>query len=69
MSMREAQRGHWYRDEPFDPVEDERRLTPEQERFYMASQWRLMWWKFRRHPIAVASAESPSLPCRSRRRA
>ena len=56
MSMREAQRGHWYRDEPFDPVEDERRLTPEQERFYMASQWRLMWWKFRRHPIAVASA-------------
>lgn len=56
MSLREARPGHWFRDEPFDPVEDERRLTPEQERFYMASQWRLMWWKFRRHPIAVASA-------------
>ena len=24
-------------------------LTAEQERFYLASQWQLMWWKFRRH--------------------
>ena len=56
MTVREAQPGHWVRDEPFDPVGDERKLTPEQERFYMASQWRLMWWKFRRHPVAVASA-------------
>jgi peptide/nickel transport system permease protein len=40
---------------PFDPHRDER-LTPEQERFYTASQWRLMWWKFRRHRLAVASA-------------
>src|SRR6185436_13819639 len=31
------------------------RLTPEQERFYLASQWRLMWWKFRRHRLAVVS--------------
>ena len=54
MTAREAD--HWVRDEPFDPVGDERKLTPEQERFYMASQWKLMWWKFRRHPIAVASA-------------
>ncbi|MFQ5971921.1 MAG: ABC transporter permease, partial [Alphaproteobacteria bacterium] len=30
-------------------------LTPEQERFYMASQWRLMWWKLKRHRIAVAA--------------
>ena len=29
---------------------------PEQERFYTASQWRLMWWKFRRHHLAVVSA-------------
>jgi peptide/nickel transport system permease protein len=28
-------------------------LTPEQEEFYRASQWRIMWWKFRRHRIAV----------------
>jgi peptide/nickel transport system permease protein len=41
--------------EPFDPTETEA-LTPEQERFYTASQWRLMWWKFRRHHVAVVSA-------------
>ena len=29
------------------------KLTPEQERFYRASQWQIMWWKFRRHRIAV----------------
>ncbi len=23
-------------------------LTPEQEKFYLASQWQLMWWKFGR---------------------
>lgn len=40
---------------PFDPY-DVDKLTPEQERFYTASQWRLMWWKFRRHRLAVASA-------------
>ena len=31
------------------------RLTPEQERFYLASQWMLMWWKFKRHRVAVVS--------------
>jgi peptide/nickel transport system permease protein len=30
-------------------------LTPEQERYYMASQWQLMWWKLRRHRLAVIS--------------
>jgi hypothetical protein len=25
--------------EPFDPAADDERLTPEQERFYTASQW------------------------------
>lgn len=25
------------------------------ERFLVASQWRLMWWKFRRHKVAVAA--------------
>ncbi len=30
-------------------------LTPEQERFYMASQWQLMWWKLKRHKLAVIS--------------
>ncbi|NQW11152.1 MAG: ABC transporter permease [Alphaproteobacteria bacterium] len=39
---------------PFDPIYDER-LTPEQERYYMASQWRMMWWKLKRHRLAVVS--------------
>ena len=41
--------------EPFDPEADAEHLTPEQERFYTASQWQLMWWKFRRHKLAVAA--------------
>ncbi len=39
---------------PFDPGSAVR-LTPEQERFYLASQWTLMWWKFKRHRVAVVS--------------
>ncbi|MBM3559917.1 MAG: ABC transporter permease, partial [Alphaproteobacteria bacterium] len=39
---------------PFAP-DAEVALTPAQERFYMASQWRLMWWKLSRHRIAVAA--------------
>ncbi|MFO1036152.1 MAG: ABC transporter permease [Geminicoccaceae bacterium] len=39
---------------PFDPYETEK-LTPEQERFYTASQWQLMWWRFKRHKLAVVS--------------
>ena len=46
---------HYVNPEPFDPTEAEA-LTPEQERFYTASQWQLMWWKFRRHRLAVISA-------------
>ncbi len=38
----------------FDPHEADA-LTAGQERYYLASQWRLMWWKFRRHRIAVVS--------------
>jgi peptide/nickel transport system permease protein len=43
---------HYVSDEPFEPHAVET-LTPEQERFYRASQWQIMWWKFRRHRIAV----------------
>ncbi len=28
----------------------------EGEKYFAASQWRLMWWKFRKHKLAVASA-------------
>jgi peptide/nickel transport system permease protein len=54
MTTRDSGIEHWVSDAPFDPHAVER-LTPEQERFYMASQWQLMWWKLRRHPLAVAS--------------
>ncbi len=39
---------------PFD-VQSIEAMTEEQERYYLASQWRLMWWKLRRHRLAVAS--------------
>jgi peptide/nickel transport system permease protein len=37
---------------PFDPMSVEE-MTPEQERYYLASQWQMMWWRFRRHRLAV----------------
>lgn len=45
---------HFVSDAPFDPHAAEK-LTPEQERYYMASQWRLMWWKLKLHRLAVVS--------------
>ena len=39
---------------PFDPLSVEQ-MSVEQERYYMASQWRMMWWKFLRHRVAVVS--------------
>ena len=45
---------HYISDAPFDPYVVER-MTPAQERFYMASEWRMVWWKLRRHRIAVLS--------------
>jgi peptide/nickel transport system permease protein len=46
--------GHLVSTAPFDPV-SATRLTPEQEHFYLASQWKLMWWKFKLHRVAVVS--------------
>ncbi len=45
---------HFVSTDPFEPHSTET-LTPEQERFYSASQWQIMWWKFRRHKIALIS--------------
>ncbi|MGF1640675.1 MAG: ABC transporter permease [Rhodospirillales bacterium] len=45
---------HYVDPAPFD-VQEAERLTPEQERYYMASQWRMMWWRFRRHRLAVVA--------------
>ncbi len=47
-----GRRAHYVSDEPFDPYSVEK-LTPEQERYYLASQWQLMWWKLKRHRVAV----------------
>ena len=41
---------------PFLPaVEEAAPSLSKDERYYMASQWRLMWWRFRRHRVAVVS--------------
>jgi peptide/nickel transport system permease protein len=45
---------HFVSQTDFDPDVTEK-LTPAQERIYLASQLRLMWWKFRRHRAAVIS--------------
>jgi len=45
---------HWVSDAPFDPHSIER-LSAEQERYYLASQWQMMWWRLRRHRLAVVS--------------
>jgi len=50
----QAPNKHYVNDAPFDPNVAVT-LTPEQERYYMASQWRLMWWKLKRHRLAVVS--------------
>ncbi|MGI9407634.1 MAG: ABC transporter permease, partial [Hyphomicrobiaceae bacterium] len=43
---------HYVSEKPFT-FDDEGALTPEQERYYMASQWKMMWWRFKKHRIAV----------------
>ncbi|HEY5607042.1 MAG TPA: ABC transporter permease [Alphaproteobacteria bacterium] len=43
---------HYVSPEPFDPYVVES-LTPEQQRFYQASQWKMMWWRLKRHKVAV----------------
>ncbi len=45
---------HYSSREAFDPYSTEA-LTSQQERYYTASQWLLMWWKLRQHRLAVIS--------------
>jgi peptide/nickel transport system permease protein len=37
------------------PLADDGALTPEQQRYYAASQWQLIWWRLRKHRLAMAS--------------
>jgi peptide/nickel transport system permease protein len=48
-------RRHYVDPAPFDPGATEP-IGAENEQFYRASSWKLMWWKFRRHKVALASA-------------
>jgi len=45
---------HYVSTAPFD-IHSVEAMTPAQERVYLASQWRLSWWKFKRHKIALWS--------------
>ncbi len=45
---------HYVSADPFNPAEDDH-FEPGSERQYMASQWTLMWWKLKRHKVAVVS--------------
>lgn len=45
---------HYVSSAPFD-VHAAEQLTPEQEKYYLASQWRMIWWRFKRHRLAVAA--------------
>ncbi len=31
-------------------------LTAAEERFFVASQWQLMWWKYKKHKLAIAAS-------------
>ncbi|HMA13747.1 MAG: ABC transporter permease [Bacteroidota bacterium] len=46
---------HYVNETPFDPNTVEQ-LSPQQERYYQAPEWRIVWWRFRRHRVAVWSA-------------
>ncbi len=46
---------HFVSEKPFDPQAAER-ISPEMEAYYMASQKKLMWWKFKEHKLAYFSA-------------
>ncbi|MDX8444036.1 ABC transporter permease [Mesorhizobium captivum] len=45
---------HYVSIAPFD-LESVEAMTPEQSKVFQASQLRLMWWKFRRHRLALIS--------------
>ncbi|TPK94446.1 ABC transporter permease [Mesorhizobium sp. B2-4-12] len=45
---------HYVSIEPFD-LQSVEAMTPEQSKVFQASQLRLMWWKFRRHRLALMS--------------
>ncbi|WP_430470156.1 ABC transporter permease [Thalassospira lucentensis] len=53
-SDEEKRNAHFVDKAPFNPYERDA-LTPEQEKYYLASQWRLTWWRLKRHRLAYVS--------------
>jgi peptide/nickel transport system permease protein len=47
--------GHYVNPAPFNPDESVA-MTAAEERFYRASSMQLIWWKFKRHRVALVSA-------------
>ncbi|MGE0736282.1 MAG: ABC transporter permease [Alphaproteobacteria bacterium] len=45
---------HYVSKDPFDPHSVDQ-MTAGQEKYFLASQWKLMWWKLKKHKIAVIS--------------
>ena len=45
---------HYVSSAPFD-VHAADQLTPEQEKYYLASQWKMIWWRFKQHRLALAA--------------
>ena len=45
---------HFVSTEPFDP-KAVTKIAPELERYFLASQWKLIWWKLKWHRLAVFS--------------
>ncbi len=45
---------HYVNEAKFDP-HSLTQLTPEQEKYYLASQWQLMWRKLKKHKLAMVS--------------
>ncbi len=54
-TRKSAKLEHFVSSEPFDPQVAGQAVSPAQEKYYLASQWKLMWWKFKRHRLAVIS--------------
>jgi peptide/nickel transport system permease protein len=52
MRAGQAANPHFVSKEPFDANAIEA-MTPDQEKVFLASQFKLMWWKFKKHKIAV----------------
>lgn len=46
---------HWVSDKPFNPYATDE-VSEAQQKYNLASQWTLIWWKFRKHKVALYSA-------------